>query len=303
MYKEKYLKYKTKYLELKNQLDSYPPNIIQEGGGGGWWPWSSTKVVPVYTPPVHTMGKDVVFKKPDKTIDIIRAGTGTDITKKMQQSFSITEAGDDLQNKSLIGIEIEFMLGNPEKIIDIIRAGKGPDKTIEILRALPISRVGDDIKNIYLNIKMESILDTEFNALINGLKRNTTIKKLILSINKLSLQQYIELGNAIRLNNGLMTLVMFIINDKDTENIVLSELIKALKENRKLDHIVFANTLNEKAAVELKELIQHNENIKRVSFTNNNISERIQQEIKLLALFHHKTILLNLDQIRDNIEG
>jgi hypothetical protein len=249
------------------------------------------------------MGKDVVFKKPDKTIDIIRAGTGTDITKKMQQSFSITEAGDDLQNKSLIGIEIEFMLGNPEKIIDIIRAGKGPDKTIEILRALPISRVGDDIKNIYLNIKMESILDTEFNALINGLKRNTTIKKLILSINKLSLQQYIELGNAIRLNNGLMTLVMFIINDKDTENIVLSELIKALKENRKLDHIVFANTLNEKAAVELKELIQHNENIKRVSFTNNNISERIQQEIKLLALFHHKTILLNLDQIRDNIEG
>ena len=150
---------------------------------------------------------------------------------------------------------------------------------------------------------MESILDTEFNALINGLKTNTTIKKLILSINKLSLQQYIELGKAIRLNNGLMTLVMFIINDKETENIVLSELIKALKENRKLFHIVFANTLNEEAAVELKELIQHNENIKRVSFTNNNISERIQQEIKLLALIHHKTILLNLDQIRDNIEG
>ena len=31
MYKEKYIKYKTKYLELKNQLDS-GPNIIQEGG-------------------------------------------------------------------------------------------------------------------------------------------------------------------------------------------------------------------------------------------------------------------------------
>jgi hypothetical protein len=31
MYKEKYLKYKTKYLELKNQLGG-GPNIIQEGG-------------------------------------------------------------------------------------------------------------------------------------------------------------------------------------------------------------------------------------------------------------------------------
>jgi hypothetical protein len=34
MYKEKYIKYKTKYLELKNQLDS-GPNIIQEGVVGG----------------------------------------------------------------------------------------------------------------------------------------------------------------------------------------------------------------------------------------------------------------------------
>ena len=34
MYKEKYIKYKTKYLELKNQLDS-GPNIIQEGGWFG----------------------------------------------------------------------------------------------------------------------------------------------------------------------------------------------------------------------------------------------------------------------------
>jgi hypothetical protein len=32
MYKEKYLKYKTKYLELKNQLGGIS-NTIQEGGG------------------------------------------------------------------------------------------------------------------------------------------------------------------------------------------------------------------------------------------------------------------------------
>ena len=31
MYKEKYLKYKTKYLELKSQLDG-SPNTIQDGG-------------------------------------------------------------------------------------------------------------------------------------------------------------------------------------------------------------------------------------------------------------------------------
>ena len=31
MYKEKYVKYKSKYLDLKSQLDSYP-NIIQDGG-------------------------------------------------------------------------------------------------------------------------------------------------------------------------------------------------------------------------------------------------------------------------------
>jgi hypothetical protein len=35
MYKEKYLKYKTKYLDLKSQIGSHP-NIIQEGGGGSW---------------------------------------------------------------------------------------------------------------------------------------------------------------------------------------------------------------------------------------------------------------------------
>jgi hypothetical protein len=43
MYKEKYLKYKTKYLELKNQLDGIS-NIIQDGGGRSWfWPlsWST----------------------------------------------------------------------------------------------------------------------------------------------------------------------------------------------------------------------------------------------------------------------
>ena len=42
MYKEKYLKYKTKYLELKNQLDGIS-NTIQEGGGGSWpWPWPTS---------------------------------------------------------------------------------------------------------------------------------------------------------------------------------------------------------------------------------------------------------------------
>jgi hypothetical protein len=40
MYKEKYLKYKTKYLELKNQLDGIS-NTIQEGGGW-FWPWASS---------------------------------------------------------------------------------------------------------------------------------------------------------------------------------------------------------------------------------------------------------------------
>jgi hypothetical protein len=39
MYKEKYLKYKTKYLELKNQLDGIS-NTIQEGGSWSWL-WST----------------------------------------------------------------------------------------------------------------------------------------------------------------------------------------------------------------------------------------------------------------------
>jgi hypothetical protein len=36
MYKKKYLKYKTKYLALKNQLDNNT-NIIQDGGGLFEW--------------------------------------------------------------------------------------------------------------------------------------------------------------------------------------------------------------------------------------------------------------------------
>jgi hypothetical protein len=42
MYKEKYIKYKTKYLELKSQLDS-GPNIIQEGGNPFSFLWSFDK--------------------------------------------------------------------------------------------------------------------------------------------------------------------------------------------------------------------------------------------------------------------
>jgi hypothetical protein len=38
MYKEKYLKYKTKYLDLKNQLGgNSDSNIIQDGGSPPWW--------------------------------------------------------------------------------------------------------------------------------------------------------------------------------------------------------------------------------------------------------------------------
>ena len=42
MYKEKYLKYKTKYLDLKNEI-SGEPNTLQDGGGYFFWEGKNEK--------------------------------------------------------------------------------------------------------------------------------------------------------------------------------------------------------------------------------------------------------------------
>jgi hypothetical protein len=65
MYKEKYIKYKTKYLELKSQLDS-GPNIIQEGGGPKWWPFGNEKPADVERAAVTGNNHDTDIEKRKK---------------------------------------------------------------------------------------------------------------------------------------------------------------------------------------------------------------------------------------------
>ena len=59
MYKEKYLKYKTKYLDLKSYL-SGAPNIIQEGGVV--WPWTTKKPMQPVSEPVSEPVYESVYE-------------------------------------------------------------------------------------------------------------------------------------------------------------------------------------------------------------------------------------------------
>jgi hypothetical protein len=226
MYKEKYIKYKTKYLELKNQIGG-DSNIIQKGG----WPWSNKK----------------------------------------------------------------FELDEPDKIINITR--KNTDIAIEINNAFLSTESDVNSKNTHLTIKIDSILDTEFNALIEGLNINTTIKHLNLIINELLPVKYTQLGTAISNNKGLMSLTISILDTNSKPIVVPSILIQALTENSELSSILFINIFNDGAADELIKLLNTNKNIKFVGFLSSDISEDTNERIKLTAKTRNKTILLDYDEI------
>jgi hypothetical protein len=210
MYKEKYIKYKTKYLELKSQIGG-GPNIIQEGGGR--WLWSNTKVVPVDTfprnYPVETPPRDYPWGRwPWSNTTVVPVETPPRV----------------------IPVKQKFVLEKPNRIIYIIKS-VDKDKSKEILAAFsPKGECLDDLINIHLNIKLDSPLDTEFEALIKGLGMNTTIKYLILTINELSSEKYTKLGNAIIESKGIMGLEMQIL-DKNKKMITLpNELITILSK-------------------------------------------------------------------------
>jgi hypothetical protein len=227
MYKEKYLKYKSKYLELKNQIGG-DSNIIQKGGG--WW-----------------------------------------------------------SNK-------KFELDEPDKIINITR--KNTDIAIEINDAFLSTEYDVNSKNTHFTIKIDSIFDTEFNALIEGLNINNTIKHLELIINELLPEKYTQLGNAISKNKGLMSLTISILDKNSKPIVVPSILIQALTGNSELSSILFINIFNDGAADELIELLNTNKNIKFVGFLSSNISEDTNKRIKLTAKTRNKTILLDYDEIK-----
>ncbi len=119
------------------------------------------------------------------------------------------------------------MLEKPNRIIYIIQSA-GIDKSKEILAVFsPKGECLDDLINIYLNIKLDSPLDTEFEALIKGLIINTTIKYLILTINELPPEKYTELGNAIIKSKGIMGLEIEVL-DKNKNMITLPNELKTI---------------------------------------------------------------------------
>jgi hypothetical protein len=125
MYKEKYLKYKTKYLDLKNQLGGNS-NIIQDGGF-------------LY---------DLLFG-----VKVLIEFTETDKSTEITKAFS--------------------------------------DKTTSL--------------TIHNSRQMS---ENEFTALVNGLKTNTTLKKLKIISTELTYEQYTELGEALGQNKGLTSLLI-----------------------------------------------------------------------------------------------
>jgi hypothetical protein len=219
MYKEKYLKYKTKYLELKNQIGSYP-NIIQDGGG-------------LY---------DLLFG-----VNVVIELIDYDINK----SIKITNAFEDKKITSL---------------------------TIDNSR---------------------EISTDEFTALVTGLKKNKTLKKLKIISTKLTDVQYTELGDALGKNDGLTSLLIELITDNNMYVIPL-QLIEALGTNKKLQYVYFMNILDNNGIETLKNALEQNQNqkIKTLFFKNNSnvYNKKLHTNIEMLyTLMGDKNIGFNND--------
>ena len=225
MYKEKYLKYKSKYLDLKNQLGG-DSNIIQDGGMKFTFPWKMKFTLP------------------------------WEMKKNMKYVF-----------------------------MNIIRENADiPDKTEELINAFNIPKPGESgVSN--LTIKLDSMSQSEINALITGMSTNNTITvlHLIINITELSEDQYTDLKKALQLNKGIIDLTIELKNT----NTVPPDLISALNTNKKLTSVYFKNIIDTKAVAPLIELINQNKNIKFFMFNTSTIP------INSLEYFNLKQILMS----------
>ena len=223
MYKEKYLKYKSKYLDLKNQLDSYP-NIIQDGGKLLEMPWSIRM-------PWSTRTSEIVSK------------TSESVTK----TYSVTKT----------------IQRNTDKTNEINEAFATPCQI-----------------TTHLIIDIDSLSDTEFEALINGINTNTTITTFELFINELTPDKYIQLANAITQNTKIKYLT--IKYGTDTQVPPPPTFIKALlnQNNNKELHLHFKNTIDDEGASILLDQLEQNNNIKIVLFENNAITPENTKKIE-----------------------
>jgi hypothetical protein len=96
MYKEKYLKYKTKYLDLKNQLGG-GPNIIQEGGLFGWSKKEKDEAA----------AKELITLKQECSIDAVETiinewNTIINIQTDLSNNFTLLSKVDKTLKKRLI---------------------------------------------------------------------------------------------------------------------------------------------------------------------------------------------------------
>ena len=76
------------------------------------------------------------------------------------------------------------------------------DKSTEITKAFSDKTTSLTIHN------SRQMSENEFTALVNGLKTNTTLKKLKIISTELTYEQYTELGEALGQNKGLTSLLI-----------------------------------------------------------------------------------------------
>jgi hypothetical protein len=137
------------------------------------------------------------------------------------------------------------------KKIDIKRENNEQDKTKEITNAFAISTDKSIISPLIINIGLMS--ETEFTALIDGLKVNRNIESLYLIINKLSSDNYRRLREAIGQNNKIIFLKIEL---SGVDTVVPPELIQVLTENDKITGVYFRNKIDINGASALTNLLK-----------------------------------------------
>ncbi len=251
MYKKKYLKYKTKYLDFKSQLggtfgESEVPDppplsddyIIDENGIPRLIEKNQEIVAYSNDSEIKTRIRELIEKSKEKTIDLRLFDTIT------REGLQIIAKNINLLN--IVTLWIELNIGNSaiDEIVEIMNS-----KTLRILYLIDcnITRwkeiahaLATNIKIIYLNLSGNRV---DIGPITNALRTNNTLKCLDLSAKIFSPKysrtidkEFIELARAL-FNKEQQTLETLILDNLHLNNKVYYVFVK----NQILKHFYFRN--------------------------------------------------------------
>ena len=230
MHKKKYLKYKTKYLALKNQLDNVP-NIIQDGGT-----LPSTEevmqlvadrsYVPTYNKQMNLINKTkyvinpllILLQQQNINANLDELNLLTSISLSSLTNLQLTELLDRLNKHDTLNLIILELtnceLSNDNVVILNIIIGKSKNlKTLKLSEGNLTLEQLNELTNLInhqsietLNLFSNNIYKSEEINIISDLLKNKNLKTLDIGDNYFSKSDFLIISNSLRNNKTLTKL-------------------------------------------------------------------------------------------------